>query len=42
VGLDNLSRLELGESGRAVDNQLPDVDIFCIEATPNYMTLHYS
>jgi hypothetical protein len=28
VGPDHLSRLESGESGRLVDDQLPDADIF--------------
>jgi hypothetical protein len=28
VGPDHLSRLESGESGGAVDDQLPDVDLF--------------
>jgi hypothetical protein len=28
VGPDHLSRLELGESGGAVDDQLPDADLF--------------
>jgi len=33
---DHLSRLESGESGRVVDDQLPDVDLFRIEAIPEY------
>jgi hypothetical protein len=38
VGPDHLSRLELGESGRVVDGQLLDGDIFCIEAIPEYLS----
>jgi hypothetical protein len=43
VGPDHLSRLESGESGRVVDDHLPDADIFHIEDIPDYLsTLHYS
>lgn len=37
VGPYHLYRLNLGESGGAVDDQLPDAYIFCIEATPDYL-----
>jgi hypothetical protein len=37
VGPDHLSRLELGESGGVVDDQLPDADLFRIEAIPEYL-----
>jgi hypothetical protein len=37
VGPNHLYRLESGESGRAVDNHLPDVDLFHIEAIPEYL-----
>jgi hypothetical protein len=37
VGPDHLSRLESGESGRVVDDQLPDADIFRIEAILDYL-----
>jgi hypothetical protein len=37
VGPDHLSRLESGESGGAVDDQLPDADLFQIEAIPEYL-----
>jgi len=30
VGLDHLSRLELGESGGSLDDQLSDVDLFLV------------
>jgi hypothetical protein len=36
VGLDHLSRLELGESGRDVDDQLRYEDIFKVEAIIDY------
>jgi hypothetical protein len=38
VGPDHLSRLESGESGRALDDQLPDADMFHIEAIPDYLS----
>jgi hypothetical protein len=34
---DHLSILELGESGREVDDQLPNVDMFWVEAIPEYL-----
>lgn len=34
---DHLSRLESRESGGAVDDQLPDADLFRVEAIPEYM-----
>jgi hypothetical protein len=37
VGPDHLSRLESGESGRAVDDQLRDVDLFRVEAILEYL-----
>jgi hypothetical protein len=37
VGPDHLLRLESGESGGPVDDQLPDADIFHIEAIPDYL-----
>jgi hypothetical protein len=37
VGPDHLSRLESGESGRAVDDQLLDADMFRVEAIPKYL-----
>jgi hypothetical protein len=37
IGPDHLSRLESGESGRAVDDQLPDADLFRVEAIPEYL-----
>lgn len=37
VGPDHLSRLESGESGGAVDDQLPDADLFQVEAVPDYL-----
>jgi hypothetical protein len=37
VGPDHLSRLESGESGGAVDDQLPDADFFRIEGIPEYL-----
>jgi hypothetical protein len=36
VGPDHLSRLESGESGGAVNDQLLDVDLFQVEAVPEY------
>jgi hypothetical protein len=38
VGPDHLSRLELGESGGVVDDQLPDAYIFKVEAIPDYLS----
>jgi hypothetical protein len=32
-----LSKLESGESGRAVDDQLPDADLFRVDAIPKYL-----
>jgi hypothetical protein len=37
VGLDHLSRLESGESGRAVNDKLLDADLFRVESIPQYM-----
>jgi hypothetical protein len=37
VGPDHLSRLESGESGGAIDDQLPDADLFWVEAIPEYL-----
>jgi hypothetical protein len=37
VGPDHLSRLESGESGGAVDDQLPDADLFRVEAILEYL-----
>jgi hypothetical protein len=37
VGPDHLSRLESGESGGAVDDQLPDADLFWVEAILEYL-----
>jgi hypothetical protein len=37
VGPDHMSILELGESGRVFDVQLPDADLFQVEAIPEYM-----
>jgi hypothetical protein len=37
VGPDHLSRLDSGESGGVVDDQLPDADLFQIEAIPEYL-----
>jgi hypothetical protein len=37
VGLDHLSRLELGKSGGVVDDQLHDADLFWIEAIPEHL-----
>jgi hypothetical protein len=34
---DHISRLESGESSGAVDDQLPDADLFRIEAIPKYL-----
>jgi hypothetical protein len=34
---DHLSHLESGENGGSIDNQLPDADLFCIEAIPDYL-----
>jgi hypothetical protein len=33
----HLSRLELGESGGEFDDQLPDADLFQVEAIPEYL-----
>jgi hypothetical protein len=38
VGPDHLSRLETGESGGPIDDQLPDADLFHIEAIPDYLS----
>jgi hypothetical protein len=38
VGPDHLSRLESGESGGVVDDQLPDADLFKVEAIPDYLS----
>jgi hypothetical protein len=35
---DHLSRLELGESGGDVDDQLPDVDLFKVEYVLDYLS----
>jgi hypothetical protein len=35
---DHLSHLESGESGGPVDDQLPDADLFRIEAIPDYLS----
>jgi hypothetical protein len=35
---DHLSRLESGESGGAVDDQLPDADLLKVEAVPDYLS----
>jgi hypothetical protein len=37
IGLDHLSRLESRESGEAVDDQLPDANLFWVEAIPEYL-----
>jgi len=37
VGPDHLSRLESGESGREVEDQLSNVDLFWIEAIRDYL-----
>lgn len=37
VGLDHLSQLELGESGRTLDDKLLDIDLFQIEVVPDYL-----
>jgi hypothetical protein len=37
IGPDHLSALKSGESGGAVDDQLPDADLFRIEAIPEYL-----
>jgi len=37
VGPDHLSKLGLGESGGAVNDQLPDVDLFRVETIPEYL-----
>jgi hypothetical protein len=34
---DHLSRLESGESGGAIDDQLPDADLFRVEVVPEYL-----
>jgi hypothetical protein len=38
VGPYHLSRLNLGESGGVVDDQLPNANLFCIEAILNYLS----
>jgi hypothetical protein len=38
VGLDHLSRLESGESGRAIDDKHPDADFFKVEAITDYLS----
>jgi hypothetical protein len=40
VGPDHLSRLETRESGGPIDDQLPNVDLFHIDAIPNYLLRH--
>ena len=37
IGPDHLSRLEIGENKGSLDDQLPDVDLFQIEAIPDYL-----
>jgi hypothetical protein len=37
VGPNQLSMLELGEIGGAVDDQIPDVELFWFEATLEYL-----
>ena len=37
IGLDHLSRLESGESGEAVDDQLLDANLFWVEAILEYL-----
>jgi hypothetical protein len=37
VSPDHLSRLDSGESSRAIDNHLPDVDLFRVEEVPEYL-----
>ena len=37
VGPDHLSRLESRESDGAVDDQLPDADLFWVKAIPEYL-----
>ena len=37
VGPDHMSRLENGENGRSLDDQLPDADLFRVEAIPEYL-----
>jgi hypothetical protein len=38
MGPNHLSILELGESGRAIDDQFPDADLFKVEAIPGYLS----
>ena len=37
VGLDHLLRLETGENEGAIDDQLPDVDLFRVEAILDHL-----
>jgi len=37
VGPNHLSRIESGESGGATNNQLPNVDLFRLEAILDYL-----
>lgn len=37
VGPDHLSQLEIGENDGSLDDQLPDADIFRVEAVPDYL-----
>lgn len=37
VGPDHLSQLESRESGESMDDQLLDIDLFQIEAVPDYL-----
>lgn len=37
VGPDHLLRLEIGENDGAIDDRLPNVDLFKIEAIPDHL-----
>ena len=37
VGPDHLSRLAMGENDGSIDDQLPDADLFRVEAVPDYL-----
>ena len=37
IGPDHLSRLENGENGGSLDDQLPDDELFRVEAIPKYL-----
>jgi hypothetical protein len=38
IGPDHLSLLESGENGGAIDDHLPDADLFKIEVVPDYLS----